>query len=122
MVGPRVSAGRAGGFKGRDTVGPFPLFPVLAAISLTPTTISVWSAFTVQARLGFLGCRGAADLTMVAGGTPRALTPIGRLGVTWLSAFTPALAWRLAFGHLNLVVGLLPFAAALTLVTRVHEA
>jgi hypothetical protein len=75
-------------------VGPFPLFPVLAAISLTPTTISVWSAFTVQALLGFLGCRAAADLTMVAGGTPRALTPIGRLGVIWLCAFTPALAWR----------------------------
>jgi hypothetical protein len=103
-----------GGFKGRDTVGPFPLFPVLAAISLTPTTISVWSAFTVQALLGFLGCRAAADLTMVAGGTPRALTPIG---VIWLCAFTPALAWRLGFGHLNLVVGLLPFAAALTPVT-----
>ena len=105
-----------GGFKGRDTVGPFPLFTVLAAMSATPTTISVWSAFTVQALLGFLGCRAAADLTTVAGGTVRALTPIGRLGVLWLCAFTPALAWRLGFGHLNLVVGLLPFAAALALV------
>lgn len=105
-----------GGFKGRDTVGPFPLFSLLATIGATPTTISVWSAFTVQALLGFLGCRAAADLTTVAGGTPRALTPIGRLGVIWLCAFTPALAWRLGFGHLNLVVGLLPFAAALALV------
>ena len=105
-----------GGFKGRDTVGPFPLFSLLATIGATPTTISGWSAFTVQALLGFLGCRAAADLTTVAGGTPRALAPIGRLGVIWLCAFTPALAWRLGFGHLNLVVGLLPFAAALALV------
>jgi hypothetical protein len=104
-----------GGFKGRDTVGPFPLFSLFAAIGLTPTAIAVWSAFTVQALLAFLGCRAVVDLGMVSGGAPRALTPIGRIGAIWITGFAPVLAWRLSFGHLNLVVGLLPFAAALAL-------
>ena len=105
-----------GGFKGRDTAGAFPLFSLLAATGLGPTAISVWSAFIVQALLAFLGCRAAADLTALGDGPPRDLTPIGRIGVIWLCDFAPVLAWRLAFGHLNLVVGLLPFAAALALV------
>jgi hypothetical protein len=105
-----------GGFKGRDTAGAFPLFSLLAAIGLGPTTTSVWSAFIVQALLAFLGCRAAADLTALGDGPPCDLTPIGRTGVIWLCGFAPVLAWRLAFGHLNLVVGLLPFAAALALV------
>ena len=105
-----------GGFKGRDTAGAFPLFSLLAATGLGPTAISVWSAFIVQALLAFLGCRAAADLTALGDGPPRDLTPIGRIGVIWLCGFAPVLAWRLAFGHLNLVVGLLPFAAALALV------
>ena len=105
-----------GGFKGRDTAGAFPLFSLLAATGLGSTAISVWSAFIVQALLAFLGCRAAADLTALGDGPPRDLTPIGRIGVIWLCGFAPVLAWRLAFGHLNLVVGLLPFAAALALV------
>jgi hypothetical protein len=104
-----------GGFKGRDTVGPFPLFSLFATIGLTPTAIVVWSAFTVQALLAFLGCRAVVDLSMVSGGAPRALTPIGRIGAISVAGFAPVLAWRLSFGHLNLVVGLLPFAAALAL-------
>ena len=104
-----------GGFKGRDTGGAFPLFSLLAAVGLAPTAISVWSAFTVQALLAFLGCRATADLTALGDGTPRELTPLGRIGVIWLCGFAPVLAWRLGLGHLNLVVGLLPFAAALAL-------
>ena len=70
----------------------------------------------VQALLAFLACRSAGDVAAVwteGAGRPGWL---GRLGVAWLCAFAPVLAWRLGHGHLNLVVGLLPFAAGLALV------
>src|SRR5262245_60922606 len=105
-----------GGFKGRDTGGAFPLFPLLAMLGLTATTISVVSAFVVQALLAFLGCRATEDLTALGNDAPQPLPLIGRIGVIALCGFAPILGWRLAYGHFNLVVGLLPFAAALALV------
>jgi len=105
-----------GGFKARDTGGAFPLFPLLALLGIAPTTISAWSAFVVQALLAFLGCRATEDLTALGDDTPRRLPVIGRIGVIWLCGFAPVLGWRLGYGHFNLVVGLLPFAAALALV------
>ena len=105
-----------GGFKGRDVLGPFPLVPLLAAMGLSPVAISVVAAFAVQLLLGVLACRAAADVAAAWSGGARRLTWLERLGAVWLGAFAPMLAWRLGYGHLNLVVGLLPFAAALALV------
>jgi hypothetical protein len=105
-----------GGFKGRDTLGPFPLFPLLAWLGASAVAVSVASAFIVQALLGFLGCRATQDVAAAWSGDARRLLWLERLGTLWLCAFAPALAWRLSYGHLNLVTGLLPFAAALALV------
>jgi hypothetical protein len=105
-----------GGFKGRDVLGPFPLVPLLAALGLSPVAISVMAAFAVQALLGVLACRAAGDVAAGWSGGGRELTWLERLATVWLGAFAPMLAWRLGHGHLNLVVGLLPFAAALALV------
>jgi hypothetical protein len=104
-----------GGFVGREALGPFPLFAALARLGLSPAGISVVAGFIVQALLGFLGCRVIADVATVWDGSARRLTFFEATAVVWLSAFAPALGWRLGYGHLNIVVGLLPFAAAFAL-------
>ncbi len=105
-----------GGFKGQGVLGPFPLVPLLAGLGLSPVAIAIVAALAVQALLGFLACRAVGDVAAVWSDGARGLAWLERLGVVWLCAFAPALGWRFAYGHLNLVMGLLPFAAALTLV------
>jgi hypothetical protein len=101
-VGGRSCIGRRlGGFKSRDTVGPFPLFSLFAAICLGPTEVLALSAFTVQALLSFLGCRAAADLACMRDAAPRPLSLMGRIGVVWLCGFAPILGWRSGWGHIN---------------------
>ena len=101
-----------GGMKVRDAIGPFPLFAWLASLGLGTTAVYNVSAFVVQALLGFLGVRAASDLA-TAWGTRMGWTT--RLIGIVLVAFAPALGWRLGYGHLTLVVGLLPFMAGLAL-------
>jgi hypothetical protein len=104
------------GFKGQGVLGPFPLFPLLAALGLSPAAIAIVSTLAVQALLAFLACRAVADVARVWSDDARGLTWLERIGVVGVCAFAPALGWRVGYGHLNLVVGLLPFAAALALV------
>ncbi|MET0554983.1 MAG: hypothetical protein ABW221_18215 [Vicinamibacteria bacterium] len=103
-----------GGMKVRDAVGPFPLFAWFARLGWGATGVYNASAFVVQALLGFFGARAAADLA--GAWSERPLTWTERTIGLVLSAFAPALGWRLGYGHLTLVVGLLPFAAGLALV------
>lgn len=103
-----------GGMKVRDAIGPFPLFAWFARLGWGATGIYNASAFVVQALIGFLGVRAASDLA--AAWSERPLTWMERTIGLVLSGFAPALGWRLGYGHLTLVVGLLPFAAGLALV------
>lgn len=103
-----------GGFKARDVVGPYPLVPLLAGLGLAPVAISIVTAFLVQSVLGFLGARTIRDVAGLLG-SPRPLTFPEIVPSVWLCAFAPVLGWRLGYGHLNLVLGLLPFAAGLAL-------
>lgn len=103
-----------GGMKVRDAVGPFPLFAWFARLGWGPTGVYNASAFVVQALLGFFGVRAAGDLAGAWAERPLGW-PERNIGLA-LSAFAPALGWRLGYGHLTLVVGLLPFAAGLALV------
>ena len=102
-----------GGMKVRDAIGPFPPFAWLAALGLGTSAVYNASAFLVQALLGVLGVRAAADLSQAWGG--RLGWPLKLLGIV-LVAFVPPLGWRFGYGHLTLVVGLLPFMAGLALV------
>jgi hypothetical protein len=103
-----------GGSVVRDVAGPFPLFPWLASLGLSPTGILDVAVFVMQALLGFLGFRAMQDLAE-AWGAPERPGIASTTTAVWLCAFTPMLGWRLGYGHLNLVAGLLPFAAGLAL-------
>jgi hypothetical protein len=105
-----------GGITLRDGVGPNPLAGLLARAGLSPTSIYNVCAFALQALLGFFGARAASDLARTFGTEAR--TPwLARAAAALLSAFAPWLGWRIGYGHLALTTGLLPFAAALALVT-----
>lgn len=101
-----------GGMKVRDAIGPFPLFAWLAGLGLGTGAVYNVSAFVVQGLLGFLGVRAASDLSRAWGVTIG--WPARLIGIV-LVAFVPALGWRFGYGHLTLVVGLLPFMAGLAL-------
>ena len=104
-----------GGVKVANVNGRFPLYELLARLGLPLAGVAVLSAFVVQALLGFLGCRTVADVTAAWRESGRGLTVLERVAVIWLCAFAPALGWRFGVGHPYMVVGLLPFAAALAL-------
>ena len=101
-----------GGVAVRDTLGPQPWLSVLAAAGFTATGILNGATFAVQALFAFFGQRLTADLTRVLGGV--AAPGWLRVPVTaLLTAFAPFVGWRVGYGHLTLLVGLLPFLACL---------
>ena len=105
-----------GGMKVRDAVGPLPALALLARLPLSPTAVFNVLTFLIQIVIAFLGVRTAQDLAAVVAPGSRPATWLERTMGVWLCAFAPALAWRLGYGHHTLVVGGLPFAAALALV------
>ena len=106
-----------GGFAGRDTFGPFPPWTVLAGLGLAPVGVSIIATFLVQSSFGFLGFRVIADLAAGWRGAaqtsrasqvgPAAERMSERVGCLCLCAFVPSLGWRVGFGHLSIMVGLL---------------
>ena len=74
----------------------------------------------VQVVIAFLSVRCATDLA--AAWSPEARpTWLDRAAGIAMCAFAPALAWRLGYGHHNLVVGGLPFLAAAALLAAVGK-
>lgn len=104
-----------GGVKVANVNGRFPLYPLGAWLGLPAAGVAALAALMVHALLGFLGCRAAADLSVVWSEGGRRLTLLECVAAVWLCAFAPALGWRFGVGHPALVIGLLPFAAALAL-------
>jgi hypothetical protein len=105
-----------GGLAVRDAIGPFPPFSLFARLGLAATDAYNLSAWLVQGLLAFLGVRAASDLASSWGESGRRLGWAERLAGVLLVGFAPALGWRFGYGHLNLLVGLMPFAAGLALV------
>jgi hypothetical protein len=105
-----------GGVKVANLNGRFPLYPLGAQLGLSTTGTAVLAALAVHALLGFFGCRAATDLALVWSDGRRRLALLESVAAVWLCAFAPVLGWRFGVGHPAVVVGLLPFAAALVLV------
>jgi hypothetical protein len=106
-----------GGVKVRDTVGPFPPLGILAWLGLGPTAMLVGTTFILQVVFAFFGIRTATDLAHAwTGSRPRPNLLMVTAGV-WLCGFAPVLGWRVAHGHLTLMAGMVPFLAAVALVS-----
>jgi len=104
-----------GGVELRDTWGPQPVLVLLAAAGLGATAVVNVCTFAVQALFAFFGQRIVRDLAQLLGrgGWPLGLRTL--LAVVFL-AFAPFVGWRVGYGHLTLLVGLLPFVVALSLI------
>ena len=97
--------GVLGGSKMHEFAGTMPIVQVAAMLGLSTTITANLITLFVQLAFGFFGL----EVVLAASTSPRTL-PL-RVGVVWLCAFAPVLAWRLAWGHENLLLGLLPFVA-----------
>jgi hypothetical protein len=105
-----------GGMKVRDAVGPLPALALLARLPLSPTAVFNVLTFLIQIVIAFLGVRTAVDLASFMAAEARPATWLERVAGVWLCGFVPVLGWRLGYGHHTLVVGGLPFLAALALI------
>ena len=103
-----------GGTAVRDTLGPQPWLVAFAAAGLSAPRILNLTTFVVQALLAFFGQRALRDLTTAFGGSPWTVSLRVPLAVVFV-AFAPYVGWRVGYGHLTLLVGLLPFVAGLAL-------
>ncbi|MBA3395184.1 MAG: hypothetical protein H0T89_21225 [Deltaproteobacteria bacterium] len=114
--------GVVGGSSMHDFAGTTPLLQLCSLLGLaTTTTVNVQTWF-LQLALAFCAALAVESLASRLAGRTVQLGGVQRVLVVWLAAFAPAVGWRLAYGHENLVLGLLPFVAslALLLVARVQ--
>ena len=108
--------GVVGGSKMHEFGGTMPIAQACALFGVTATTAANVITVFVQVSLAFLG--GSLVQSLVALWAPdRPRLPFAmRLFTTWAIAFMPLVGWRLAYGHENLLLGLLPAVAAVSLV------
>lgn len=99
----------------------YPLFIFWAKIGFGAIAVLNLTFISIQIVFGFLAWHTVTSLTRLlgAGGGDdgwKTSETIGNLGMAWLLAFAPEIGWRLGHGHYNLILGLLPFLSAATLV------
>ncbi len=108
--------GVVGGSEMHPFAGTTPLLQLCSALGLsTTTTLNVTTMF-LQVCVGVLGLRLALAISGADDGRgARVLSAPERIVAVWLLAFAPVIGWRLAIGHENLIAGLIPLLAALSL-------
>lgn len=104
-----------GGIVVHDISGTLPLFQLLGALGVSGITALNLLDFFIQLGLGFLGTRAVLDLAHVWSDASGAPSWPFRVGCAWLCAFTPAVAWRIYYGHWMILLGLFIFLVALSL-------
>lgn len=105
-----------GGSSMHDSAGTLPVIQVCAALGLGATTTANLLIVFLQVSIAFFSVmlvRGTANIWF---GRPLELRFVQRICVVWACAFAPWLGWRLAYGHENLVLGILPLIACAGLV------
>jgi hypothetical protein len=107
--------GVLGGSAMHDAGGTPPLLSLCALLHLPPTLAANAMTIALQALFGFFGCVLCEALVSVWTSGARTLTWPERITLIWACAFVPALGWRVAYGHDNLLLGLLPYAALVAL-------
>ena len=108
--------GVIGGSSMHDSAGTLPVVQVCAAFGLGATTTANLLIVFLQVSIAFFSVmlvRGTANTWF---GRPLELRLVQRICVVWACAFAPWLGWRLAYGHENLVLGVLPLVACAGLI------
>ena len=109
--------GVIGGSAMHDAAGTLPIVQVCAVLGLGVTTTANVLTLFLQVTIAFFSVQLA--LGLLESWTGSGVTHwSNRLALIWSSAFAPWLGWRLAYGHENLVLGLLPLLACGGLVAR----
>lgn len=98
-----------GGVPVHDVVGTPQLYRLCGALGLSAVSTVNLLAMFVQLLMGFFAARTMCDLTR-AWTDGREPGRLEALSVLVMGAFAPALAWRLGYGHIVLVFGVLAFA------------
>ena len=113
--------GVIGGSAMHDAAGTLPLVQVCAALGLRATTTANVLTVFLQVSLGFSGALVVRGLAGAWRAEPALPGTLARIVVIWACAFAPWLGWRLAYGHENLVLGLLPLAACAGLIAQARR-
>jgi hypothetical protein len=107
--------GVVGGSEIHGFGGSSPVVQLGAALGLsTTTTVNLVTMF-LQLGFGFFGIVAIEALVARARGAAFRLSLAQRIAAIWLCSFAPMLGWRLAYGHENLLLGLLPLYTAIAL-------
>lgn len=104
-----------GGVKIHDVMGTPPLFRLLGRTPLGPIGILDVTVLLTQAACAFLGLRAASDLASAWTGRPVEPSLPARIGVILVTAFAPAIGWRIATGHISNPMGVSVWIAAFAL-------
>lgn len=107
--------GVVGGSEMHDFAGSLPIVQLCSALGLsTTTTVNLVTMF-IQLGFGFFGIVGIEALITRWSSSAFRLSAPQRITAVWLCGFAPVLGWRLAIGHENLLLGVLPLYAAIAL-------
>lgn len=103
--------GVIGGSEMHPFGGTTPLVQLASLLGLSTTTTLNLTTFFIQLCFAVLGGKLAHALA----GAERPISPLERIVAVWLCGFAPLLGWRLGIGHENLLEGLLPLVALVSL-------
>src|SRR5215468_7481847 len=107
--------GVIGGSEMQPFAGSMPVVQLCAALGLSTTATCNAVTMFLQLGFGFFGIQAIEALATRARGAALRLSIAQRIAAIWLCGFAPVFGWRLAVGHENLLLGLLPLYTALAL-------
>lgn len=112
--------GVLGGSKLHEFGGTMPLAELCARLGLSTTATANILTIFLQTAIAFFSISSIAALVSILGSRPAELGGTRRVLVVWFCAFAPLLGWRIGVGHENLLLGLLPYLAAVSLLLTAH--
>lgn len=112
-----------GGIIVADVWGKLPIYHVLGAVGVSSQAAGVIAVWLLQILFTFIGVRATIDFLELTKGQRPQLGVEVLFGLVLLQGFWPALGGRLAFGHLDLMLGLLTFCSmsGLILASRLNR-
>jgi hypothetical protein len=107
--------GVVGGSQMHDFAGTMPIIQLCSLLGLsTTTTVNIITIF-IQLCFGFFGVKLVEALISEWSGVAQRLSWVRRICTQWGCAFAPILGWRLAIGHENLLIGILPLVVTIAM-------